>query len=270
MSSRITRLFEEKPGGILNIYFTAGYPGLHDTVPLIEALTEAGVDMIEIGMPYSDPLADGPTIQHSASVALRNGMTLELLFEQVAEARPHTGVPLILMGYYNQVMQFGESRFLARCAEVGIDGLILPDLPLYEYEQHLKGQVEALGLGISFLIAPHTSEERIRKIDALTRGFIYMVSTAAITGARDRITPEQEAYFRRIAAMNLVHPRLIGFGISNRETFETACRHAHGAIIGSAFIRALGEGKPLRDTVHAFVQSIRPATHSASAKNDRP
>ncbi|RMD76136.1 MAG: tryptophan synthase subunit alpha, partial [Bacteroidetes bacterium] len=199
MASRITKLFRDKPGGILNIYFTAGYPGLHDTVPLIEALTEAGADMIEIGMPYSDPLADGPTIQHSASVALRNGMTLDLLFEQVAEARRQTEVPLILMGYYNQVMQFGESRFLEKCREVGINGLILPDLPLYEYEQHLKAAVEALGLGISFLITPHTSAERIRKIDALTRGFIYMVSTAAITGARDRISPEQEAYFERIA-----------------------------------------------------------------------
>lgn len=266
MLDRIAKVFDDKPQNILSIYFTAGYPALHDTVPLIQALTAAGVDLIEVGMPYSDPLADGPTIQRSAATALRNGMTLELLFEQVARARPHTEVPLLLMGYYNQVMQFGESRFLKMCRDTGIDGLILPDLPLHEYQRRIQAQVEALDLGISFLITPHTSLARIRKIDALTRGFIYVVSTAAITGAREDIAAEQEAYFHRVAAMNLSHPHLIGFGISNRATFETAARYAPGAIIGSAFIEALGRGHPLEATVHEFVRAIRPETHLSRSR----
>ncbi len=247
----------DRTTGLLNIYFTAGYPKLNDTVPLIEALTEAGVDLIEVGMPYSDPLADGPTIQHSSAVALRNGMTLDLLFEQIATARLHTEVPLILMGYYNQVMQYGEDRFLERCKEVGIDGLILPDLPLPEYEQSLQHKLTALGLGISLLITPHTSEARIRKIDELTRGFIYMVSTAATTGARKGISAEQEAYFQRIAAMQLRHPCLIGFGISDSASFEKACCYADGAIIGSAFINALTDASDVKAAAQRFVRTIR-------------
>ncbi len=266
MLDRITQLFKHKPRNVLSIYFTAGYPALHDTVPLIQALTAAGVDLIEIGMPYSDPLADGPTIQRSAATALRNGMSLELLFEQIAQARPLTDVPLVLMGYYNQVMQFGESRFLERCRHTGIDGLILPDLPLHEYQRRIQAQVEALDLGISFLITPHTPPARIRKIDALTRGFVYVVSTAAITGARQDIAAEQEAYFRRVAAMDLAHPRLIGFGISNRATFETAARYAQGAIIGSAFIEALGRGASIEASVRDFVRSVRPETSSSPSR----
>jgi tryptophan synthase alpha chain len=254
--NRISQLFERKREKVLNIYFTAGYPGLHDTVPIIEALSQAGVDLIEVGMPYSDPLADGPTIQHSGQVALANGMTLPLLFEQIEQARPRTQVPLVLMGYFNQVMQYGEERFVNRCKEAGIDGVILPDLPLYEYEKQYRKLFEKVDLAVSFLITPQTSEERIRKVDELTRGFIYVVSNASITGARDKISERQIAYFERIQALAPRHPRLIGFGISSRETFLTACRYAHGAIIGSAFIQALGQEGQAAEITRAFVREI--------------
>lgn len=255
--NRIDQLFARKSGNILNVYFTAGYPGLHDTGPIVEALTQAGVDLIEIGMPYSDPLADGPIIQESGMQALRNGMKLGLLFEQIAAVRARTSVPLVLMGYYNQVMQYGEARFADHCRQAGVDGLILPDLPLAEYESQFQPLVEAADLGMSFLITPQTTEARIREVDRLSRGFIYMVSNAAITGARSGITEAQLAYFERIAAMELVHPRLIGFGISNRETYQTACSYAQGAIIGSAFIKALAEAADIKATVADFIRRIR-------------
>lgn len=257
--NRIQRLFGEKQRDILNVYFTAGFPNLEDTGIIIRALTEAGVDLIEVGMPYSDPLADGPTIQYSGSVALRNGMTLPLLFEQIEAVREHTDVPLILMGYFNQVMQYGEERFIRKCREVGIDGVILPDLPLYEYEAYYQDVFEQHDLAISFLITPQTSPERIRKIDELTRGFIYMVSNASITGAKAGISDKQLAYFNRINDMSVQHPRLIGFGISNHETFATACRYANGAIIGSAFINALKDAEDVSAATHAFVRRIRGA-----------
>lgn len=255
--NRIDQLFARKSGNILNVYFTAGYPRLHDTGPVVEALTRAGVDLIEIGMPYSDPLADGPTIQESGMQALRNGMKLGLLFEQIAAVRARTPVPLVLMGYYNQVMQYGEARFVDHCRQAGVDGLILPDLPLAEYESQFQPLVEAADLGMSFLITPQTTEARIREVDRLSRGFIYMVSNAAITGARAGITEAQLAYFERIAAMELVHPRLIGFGISDQETYQTACRYAQGAIIGSAFIKALAEAADIKATVADFIRRIR-------------
>lgn len=238
--NRIDRLFENKSSGILNVYFTAGYPQLDWTGGIIKALAGAGVDLIEIGMPYSDPLADGPTIQESGQIALENGMSLSLLFEQLAEVRRETEVPMVMMGYFNQVMQYGERRFLEKCKEVGIDGLILPDLPIYEYEQYYKNWFEELDLGISFLISPQSGEERIRKIDELTRGFIYMVADAAVTGATGGISPVQLDYFERIQKMELVHPRLIGFGISDHQAFQTVSQYAQGGIIGSAFIRQLG------------------------------
>lgn len=257
--NRLQRLFERKKADILNIYFTAGYPELEDTVPIIRALDEAGADLIEVGMPYSDPLADGPTIQDSGQVAIRNGMSIPKLFEQLKEVRQHTDIPLVLMGYFNPVMQYGEQRFFEHCAAAGVDGLILPDLPVYEYEHFYKDQIEGAGLKMSFLITPQTPEERIRKIDALSTGFVYMVSDASITGAKRGISPEQIEYFERISSMGLQHPRLIGFGISSHESFATACRYANGAIIGSAFIRALKQGHSVQRAVHDFVNNIRQA-----------
>lgn len=239
--NRIQQLFQNKPENILNIYFTAGFPHLNDTEHIILALERGGVDLIEIGMPYSDPLADGPTIQQSGDVALANGMTLQLLFQQIVAVRQKTEIPLILMGYFNQVMQYGEERFFRQCAEAGIDGLILPDMPLHVYEEQFQNLFQELNLIISFLITPQTPEARIQKIDDLSRGFIYMVSRASITGAKDGISEAQLAYFNRINAMQLQNPRLIGFGISNQETFSTACEYASGAIIGSAFIKALND-----------------------------
>lgn len=254
--NRLERLFSRKRANILNVYFTAGYPKLHDTEHIIRALDDAGADLIEVGMPYSDPLADGPTIQESGQVAIRNGMNVPLLFEQIRAARKHTDIPIVLMGYFNPVMQYGEQRFFEECAAAGVDGLILPDLPVYEYEHFYQEQIAQAGLQMSFLITPQTEEARIRKISALSTGFIYMVSNSAITGAQTGISKEQLAYFERIQAMRLPQPRLIGFGISSQETFDTACRYADGAIIGSAFIRALGKGEDVRHTTHEFVGSI--------------
>lgn len=258
--NRLDKLFKEKERDILNIYFTAGYPNLEDTAPLIKSLAQAGVDLIEIGMPYSDPLADGTTIQQSSTRALQNGMTLQKLFAQIKEARAKTAIPLILMGYFNQVIQFGEARFLEACADAGVDGLILPDLPLGVFERDFKDLLEKYNLKISFLITPQTEEARIRKIASLTTGFIYVVSSYAITGGTSGISAEQIAYFKRIENLNLPRPRLIGFGITDRETFETACQYAQGAIIGSAFIRAL-EGLPSDKVVGRaknFVKTILP------------
>ncbi len=253
---RLQQLFTQKKERILNIYFTAGFPNLDDTESIILALEKSGADLIEIGMPYSDPLADGPTIQHSSQVALANGMTLRILFEQIRSVREKTQIPLVLMGYFNQMMQYGESAFLNACKASGIDALILPDMPLEEYENHYKAQFETLDLGISFLITPQTSESRIRKASELTRGFIYMVSNDAITGGSNEISGRQLAYFQRVSDMNLPHPRLIGFGISDRNTFDIACRYANGAIIGSAFIRALENAEDVKEATSAFVAKI--------------
>lgn len=255
--NRLTALFEEKKEQILNIYFTAGFPNLEDTAQIIKSLANAGVDLIEIGMPYSDPLADGPTIQQSGQKAIENGMTLDHLFQQVQEVRQQTQIPLVLMGYFNQVMQYGEQRFIQRCAEVGIDGLILPDLPVYEYEALYKEAIEKADLKVSFLITPQTSEERIRQIDELSSSFIYMVSNSSITGAKSDISEQQIAYFNRINAMELKNPRLIGFGISNHATYATACQYASGAIIGSAFIRMLEQSEDLERDIEGFVSMVR-------------
>lgn len=240
---------------LLSIYFTAGYPKLEDTVPVIEALDEAGVDMIEIGLPFSDPLADGPTIQASSTAALKNGMHTELLFRQLKGIREKTDIPLIIMGYFNPVLQYGVEAFCKKCREVGIDGLILPDLPLDVYQEEYEPLFKANGLLNVFLITPQTPNERIRKIDEGSDGFIYMVSSASTTGARDGFGPEQRAYFERIHSMGLKNPQIVGFGISNADTFAQATTHAHGAIIGSAFIKMLTEDG--KTGIAPFIRSIR-------------
>lgn len=255
--NRLHTLFARKNRHLLSIYFTAGHPSRDAMLDLIPALEQAGADLVEVGMPYSDPLADGPIIQRSSEAALRNGMTLGLYFEQIRAVRGRTQLPLIFMGYFNQVMQFGEEKFVQTCADAGIDGLILPDLPLDEFEKRYAAMFREAGLPVSLLVTPQTEEARIRRIEALSDGFVYMVSSAATTGAKTGISDAQLAYFQRIEAMQLSRPRLIGFGISDRETFQTACRFANGTIIGSAFIRALeAGGEDVAGAAEAFVQGI--------------
>ncbi|WP_224998335.1 tryptophan synthase subunit alpha [Cesiribacter sp. SM1] len=257
IQNRLDTLFQEKAENILNVYFTAGYPSLNDTLPVLKALEKGGADIIEIGLPYSDPVADGPTIQASNQKALDAGMTMKLLFEQLKDLRNEVSVPVVLMGYFNPVLQFGVERFCQKCAEVGIDGLILPDLPMYEYREFYKPIFQQYGLHNIFLISPQTSEARVREIDENSSGFIYMVSSASITGAKKGITEEQIRYFERINAMNLHNPRLIGFGISDRESFQLASRYAKGAIIGSAFINLLTGSQNLEHDIIQFVKSIK-------------
>ncbi len=254
--NRITTLFKNKKSHILNVYFTAGYPNLSDTEGVIHALENEGVDLIELGMPYSDPLADGPTIQESGAKALENGMTVDTLFNQIENVRKTSQIPLILMGYYNQVMQYGDTLFFQKCKEMGVDGLILPDLPLEVYEKQYKKLLAEAGITISFLITPQTPEARIRKIDKLSTGFVYIVSSYAITGAKTGISDTQIDYFKRVQAMKLKNPTLIGFGISDKETFDTACQYANGAIIGSAFIKALTKGNDVKEVTKQFIASI--------------
>lgn len=255
--NRIDQIFKNKHGHVLSIYMTAGYPRLESTVEIIKYLQAYGADMIEIGMPFSDPLADGPVIQASSKIALQNGMNISLLFDQLAGIREEVSIPLVLMGYLNPVLQYGFENFLRDCRSVGIDGLILPDLPLDVFESDYKALCDAYGIYLSMLITPHTSTERVEKIASLSGGFLYMVADAATTGVRDHISDRQINYFKRIGEMNLEIPRLIGFGISNHETFETACRHADGAIIGSAFIKAIEESDDLESSVMPFLQRFK-------------
>ena len=262
--NRLESLFQKKDKNICNIYFTAGYPNLNDTTKIILALEKAGADLVEIGMPYSDPLADGPTIQQSGTVALRNGMNLILLFEQIQKIRSKTQLPLILMGYFNQVMQYGEEAFFKKCKEVGVDGIILPDLPPEIYESDFQELLHELNLNKIFLITPQTSEKRIRYLDELSSGFIYLVSDSSTTGKHkdnSHSATEQDstqiAYFERIQNMNLKNPRLIGFGISDHKGFVTACKYSNGGIIGSAFIRALENANNLEETIVDFLDKIK-------------
>ena len=254
--NRLTQLFNTKKTNLLNVYFTAGYPQLDSTVPIITTLAAAGADLIEVGVPYSDPMADGETIQRSSMQALQNGMKLDLLFDQLTQARQQTEVPLVMMGYFNQVMQYGPERFCRAASDAGVDGLILPDLPVFEYEQEFRAIAERYDLQVTFLITPQTSDERIRKIGELSTGFLYVVSSSSITGSSSGISEAQKAYFARIAALDLPQPRLIGFGISDAESFRTACRYANGAIIGSAFIRALKDQEDVEAATRRFVAGI--------------
>ena len=252
--NRIDQKFQEDKK-LLSIYFSAGHPNLEDTVPILKKLQAAGVDMVEIGLPFSDPLADGPTIQESSTKALRNGMTTENLFSQLENIREHIDIPLVLMGYFNPMMQYGIEKFCQRCEAIGIDGLIIPDLPVDVYHEEYKTLFDAHGLYNMFLITPQTPEERIRYIDEVSNGFIYMVSSASVTGAKNTFGQTQTDYFDRIAKMGLSTPTVVGFGISNAETYTAATTHSKGAIIGSAFIQFLeNEGV---DKINQFISSIR-------------
>ena len=256
MNNRINKLFQEKKGKVLSVYFTAGYPNLEDTVPVIQELVKNGVDLIEIGMPFSDPVADGPVIQHSSLIALQNGMSIRKLFEQLKAIRQSVEIPLILMGYINPVLQYGVEAFCQKCNEIGIDGLIIPDLPMDVYEEEFKSTFEPNNLHNIFLITPQTSDERLRKIDEVSTGFIYMVSSNATTGAKTSVSEFQNQYFERVNSFGLKNPRLIGFGISNAETFANACEYASGAIIGSAFVKVLEGAGALEQKVSDFIHSI--------------
>jgi tryptophan synthase alpha chain len=247
-----TKLNEDKK--LLSIYFSAGFPALNDTVDIIKNLEKSGVDMIEIGLPFSDPLADGPTIQESSTKALKNGMHTALLFEQLKDIRKEVTIPLILMGYFNPMLQYGVEAFCEKCYEVGIDGFIIPDLPAQVYHEEYKSIFDRYGLLNIFLITPQTSDERIRYMDSISEGFIYMVSSASTTGAQSGFGAVQQNYFKRIADLNLKNPQIVGFGISNHETFTQATTHAKGAIIGSAFIKHI-EANGV-DKINEFVAGI--------------
>ncbi len=252
--NRINQKLQEK-NNILSIYFSAGYPSLNDTVQIIQDLEKNGVDMIEIGLPFSDPLADGPTIQESSTQALYNGMTTQVLFDQLAVIRKTVSIPLIIMGYFNPMLQYGMENFCKKCAEIGVDGLIIPDLPVDVYADEFKTIFEKYGLINVFLITPQTSDDRIQFIDSVSDGFIYMVSSASVTGSQSGFGNTQEDYFKRIADMNLRNPQVIGFGINNAETFNQATQFAKGAIIGSAFIKNLTENGV--ESIGEFVKAIR-------------
>lgn len=254
--NRIKQLFEKKQKDILSIYFTAGFPNLNDTRDVIRELEANGIDLIEIGIPFSDPMADGPTIQDSGTIALKNGMTLKVLFSQLKDIRKEVDIPLIMMGYLNPIMQYGFENFCKQCKETGIDGAIIPDLPFNDYINEFKPIADKYDVKIVMLITPETSEERIRLIDEHTDSFIYMVSSAATTGAQKSFDEKKQDYFRRINSMNLRNPRLIGFGISNKATLDAAQANASGAIIGSKFITLLKESKDIKAAVKALKETL--------------
>lgn len=239
--NRINQLFQNSPQNLLSIYFCAGCPTLDGTADVIRTLEKNGVDMIEIGIPFSDPMADGIVIQDAATRALRNGMSLRILFDQLRDIRRDVRIPLILMGYLNPILHFGFEAFCRKCTECGIDGVIIPDLPFREYEANYKAVAQKYDIRIIMLITPETSEARVREIDAHTDGFIYLVSSAATTGAQKDFDTRKQAYFKKIEDMNLRNPRMVGFGISNKQTFDAACAHSSGAIIGSRFVTLLNE-----------------------------
>ncbi len=255
--NRIDKLFATKENGVLSVYFTAGYPTAGSTTDIIKTLADSGVDMIEIGIPFSDPLADGPVIQKSSTTALKNGMSVSLLFSQLEGIRNSVNVPLILMGYLNPVLKYGVENFCQRCSETGIDGVILPDLPPEVYIEKYRTTFKKYGIYNILLISPRTDTGRIRFIDTVSEGFIYMVSASSVTGIKKGFTDEQREYFKRIREMNLKNPLLIGFGISSHETFTEACKNARGAIVGSAFIKMLGEKGFSKENIKNFIENIK-------------
>lgn len=254
--NRLEQLFSTKEN-ILNIYTTAGFPKLNDTIEIIQELAASGVDMVEIGMPFSDPLADGPTIQHSSEVAIENGITLDLIFNQIKEIRKTVTIPIMLMGYLNQLVKYGIEDFLSKAKETGVDGLILPDLPLDIYQDEYKMLFEKYNLKMSFLITPQTSEERIKLIAKESTAFLYVVSSFAITGSKSDIQQNQIDYFKKISSMHLNTPKLIGFGISNKSTFNTASNYANGAIIGSAFIKIINNQTNIKAAIQKFIKILK-------------
>lgn len=247
--NRINQLFSSNPRNLLSIYFCAGTPTLDGTAEVIRTLEKHGVDMIEIGIPFSDPMADGIVIQNAATQALRNGMSLKLLFSQLQDIRRDVHIPLILMGYLNPIMQFGFENFCRECAACGIDGVIIPDLPFRDYQEQYRAVAERYDIKVVMLITPETSEERVREIDEHTDGFIYMVSSAATTGAQQGFDARKRSYFRKIEDLKLRNPLMVGFGISNKATFDAACEHASGAIIGSRFVSLLEEEKDAKKAI---------------------
>jgi tryptophan synthase alpha chain len=260
--NRLDKLFASKKSNVLNVYCTAGYPQLHSTIEVIEALQNNGADIIELGMPYSDPLADGEVIQQSSAVALQNGMTIEVLFQQLHNLRKSSStggvgdaLPIILMGYMNPILQFGIEKFCTTAKEVGIDGIILPDLPMFEFETMYKPLFEKNNLKFIFLVTPETSEERIRTIDSLCSGFLYAVSSSSTTG-NNKAIEVQEGYFKKLQQMHLKNPILVGFGIKDKYTFATACKHTNGAIIGSAYIKALENSNNINQTTKEFLNGV--------------
>jgi tryptophan synthase alpha chain len=254
--NRLENLFQEKHHGILNVYCTAGYPQLNSTLEVMKALQQNGADIIELGMPYSDPLADGPVIQQSSTVALANGMTIKMLFEQLKDFRKEITIPVLLMGYMNPILQYGFEKFCADAASTGIDGLILPDLPEHEFETEYGAIIKKQGLDFVFLVTPETSEARIRKLDELSTGFLYAVSSSSTTG-KDKDMTGVTNYLQRLKGLKLKNPVLVGFGIKDKGTFEAACSNATGAIIGTAYIKALGTGGNIGHITRDFLHSIR-------------
>lgn len=266
MNNRLTKLFAQKKTGVLNIYCTAGYPQLNSTVEVLTALQNNGADIIELGIPYSDPIADGPVIQQSNMQALENGMSIPVLFEQLKNWRISPlgvgGVPIILMGYMNPVLQYGIDKFCEAAAAVGVDGIILPDLPMYEFETMYQQHFKKYDLKFIFLVTPETSEERIRKIDSLSNGFLYAVSSSSTTGNKDaaadnNTTALQQSYFQKLQGMHLTNPVLVGFGIKDKQTFDAACTYTNGAIIGSAYITALKNTVDINSTTKDFINTVK-------------
>jgi tryptophan synthase alpha chain len=256
MSNRINQLFKQKQNNILSVYFTAGYPNLNDTLEVIKNLEDAGVDLIEVGVPFSDPLADGPVIQQSSQQAIANGMSLNVLFEQLEGLRKHCSLPVVLMGYLNPIMQYGEQRFIEACSKIEIDGLIIPDMPLDYYLEHLQAFCQQHKISNILLITPETKEQRINAIDECSDGFIYMVSSNSITGGNTNLNG-QSSYFERIKNMPLKNKTIIGFGIHNNETFTNACKYSSGAIVGSAFIKHLSSNGTSFSSIQQFINAIR-------------